>query len=273
MKKYLVIISISLGLFLSGFYSSVFAKELITNDLGMTFVPIPSGEFIMGTSDLDDVIFELPDGDVSQVKDETPAHKVVISQPFYLLRTEVTQQQWFALMGDKPGPLSHWQQKNWQQLPVVSINWYRVQEFIDTLNNQSEKYHYRLPSEAEWEYSARAGSTGIRPFAREDLDAHGWHIENSKDQVQPVATLAANAWGLYDMLGNAWEWVDDYYAEDSYQQHVSRDPKGVKNGTLKVRRGGSYHCKPYLLRPSYRAADTPKTAYSVLGFRLILEAK
>lgn len=254
------------------------APKPIRNSQGMTFMPIPAGSFIMGTTDLDGVVFELPDADESLVKDETPPHKVSFAKGFYLGQTEVTQQQWLVVMGTKPGLDSFWRQKNWQNLPVVSISWNMAQAFVATLNKQDANYHYRLPTEAEWEYAARAGSQGMRPFAMGDdlkaLHQHAWLLSNSNDEQHPVAQREPNAWGLYDTLGNAWEWVEDWYAADTYQTS-KRMAKVVSpsSGTKRVRRGGSYHCKRHMVRPAYRAADLPNTAYTVLGFRVVAELK
>jgi len=238
----------------------------------MRFVRIPAGSFIMGNSQVDDTAFELPDGDVQSIQDETPAHKVRISRDFWLGATEVTQGQWLKLMGTRPGPAALWRRKDWQRLPVVSISWNDAQRFIRKLNAQEKTKAYRLPSEAEWEYAARAGSTDARPFPKEQLDDYAWYLKNSQDEPQAVASKPANAWGLHDTLGNAWEWVADRYSENYYARAPATDPQGPGSGTQRVRRGGSYHCEPYLMRVNYRAADTPDTRYSVMGFRVLRES-
>jgi len=242
-------------------------------DIDFEFIAIPAGEFIMGTTDLKLAIADLPSPDAAVINDESPAHKVIFKKPFRLSRTEVTQKLWLQVMGTKPGPFSHWNRDNWQQLPAVSISWFAANRFIDKLNQQSTTTKYRLPTEAEWEYAARAGSTGLRPFPRLALDEFAWYLHNSNDEIQPVATLESNDWGLYDMYGNAWEWVADWYQPNSYANSKTINPKGPQSGTKRIRRGGSYHCPPHLVRSAYRAADTPDTAYSVLGFRLIAEDK
>lgn len=248
------------------------SSQPVSDDvLETTFVRIPAGQFIMGSDDLDSVRNDFPEPDAEMINDETPAHTVIFEQPFLLSTTEVTQKMWLDIMGTKPGPESHWQAKNWQQLPVVSVSWYQANAFIDKLNHQSETFHYRLPTEAEWEYAARAGSTGLRPFSRLEMDEYAWYINSSNDEVQPVATLLPNAWGLYDMYGNAWEWVADWYSPTSYSHTDRINPQGPEQGSKKVRRGGSYHCPPHLIRSAYRAADLPQKRYSVLGFRLVIE--
>jgi formylglycine-generating enzyme required for sulfatase activity len=245
------------------------AADTIHNALGMEFVRIPAGEFLMGSADLEEIIIEQPDGDAAMIRDETPAHSVIIGTPFYLGTTEVTQAQWLAVMDSRPGPAEHWERRDWKQLPVVSVTWDDTQAFIKALNSHNETLRYRLPTEAEWEYAARAGTTGIRPFPEGDLVRHAWYINNSTDRIQPVATRAANPRGLHDMFGNVWEWVSDWYAPDTYATAARTDPAGPERGTKKIRRGGSFHCQAHLVRPAYRSADTPDTRYSVIGFRLV----
>ncbi|MFN3749930.1 MAG: formylglycine-generating enzyme family protein [Thiobacillus sp.] len=238
----------------------------------LEFVPIPSGEFIMGATDETASVFELPDGDTSLIADERPAHRVRITRGFELTRTEITQGQWFDLMKTRPGPAAHWQRRDWRDLPVVSVSWHDAQRFVAALNQREKTTRHRLPTEAEWEYAARAGSHGNRPFPDGELAAHAWFLGNSGDMPHPVGRLPANAWGLADMLGNAWEWVADRYQPDYYAQSPADDPPGPATGERRVRRGGSYHCVPHLVRVNYRAADTPDTRYSVTGFRVLRES-
>jgi len=153
------------------------------------------------------------------------------------------------------------------------VSWKDANRFIERLNQQSPDKHYRLPTEAEWEYAARAGSSGLRPFAKLAMDEYAWYLHSSNDELQAVALLKANAWGLHDMYGNAWEWVADWYSPTAYTQSTKINPQGAESGSKKIRRGGSYHCPPHLIRPAYRAADNPDKAYSVLGFRLVVEKK
>ena len=251
--------------------SPSFANETLKNSLDMRFVRIPAGSFVMGNTQIDETAFELPDGNVQRIQDETPPHTVRISRDFWLGATEVTQGQWLRLMGNRPGPAALWRRADWQRLPVVSVSWNDAQRFIQKLNAKEKTKAYRLPSEAEWEYAARAGSTDARPFPKDKLNENAWSIKNSKDEPQPVASKLANAWGLYDMLGNAWEWVADRYNEDYYARAPNADPSGPSGGAQRVRRGGSYHCETHLMRVNYRAADTPDTRYSVLGFRVARE--
>ncbi len=242
----------------------------LLNRWGMTFLAIPAGQFMMGTQDIDAATMEHPSGDPEQVRDETPPHPVRISA-FYLGRTEVTQQQWLDVMGTRPGPQANWQRDVWQTLPVVTVSWHRVMDFIEALNIKDGMHQYRLPTEAEWEYAARGGSEGLRPFPVELLDEYAWTISNSGDIVQPVATRKANPYGIHDLFGNAWEWTQDWYSPDYYSVSPDEDPQGPANGTKRVRRGGSFHCPVHLVRSGYRAPDFPDKRYSVLGFRLVAE--
>lgn len=241
------------------------------NSLGMRFLPIPSGSFLMGTEDPDGAIWEMPEPKTEAIADEIPAHRVTLTRGFLFGETEVTQGYWYKVMGTKPGPSAYWSRDDWEILPVVSVSWLDARVFIDKLSQKDPVYDYRLPTEAEWEYAARAATRGIRPVSETELIEHAWFIENSGDHPHPVATRRPNAWGLYDMLGNAWEWTADWYGRDTYQQGERIDPTGSTSGRSRVRRGGSYHCPRWQTRPGYRQANVPDTRYSVLGFRLVAE--
>jgi formylglycine-generating enzyme required for sulfatase activity len=240
---------------------------------GLDFIEIPAGSFVMGTSDLEAAVAEMPEDKADLVADEAPAHRVSFEHSFYLATTEVTQKLWEQVMHTRPGPEANWQSTHWQQLPVVSVTWQETQDFISRLNAISKRYRYRLPGEAEWEYAARAGDSSLRPFSHLEMDEYAWYLLSSNDEIQPVAQLRANAFGLYDMFGNVWEWVSDWYQPDSYSSNAALNPQGPAQGELKVRRGGSFHCPAFMIRPAYRAADPPDSAYSVLGFRLVAEPR
>ncbi len=226
----------------------------------------------MGTTNQDRQIAlqETEDAGTDAYLDEQPFHEVRISQPFLLGQTEVTQSQWLKIMENRPGPAEYWQRSDWQDLPVVSVSWNMAERFTEELGKLDPDYSYRLPTEAEWEYASRAGKPGLRPMPKNKLQAYAWFIANSGDQPQPVATRQANSFGLYDMFGNAWEWVADWYAPNSYGNGASRDdPVGPAEGHARVRRGGSYHCPLFQTRPGYRAANTPDTRYSVISLRVV----
>ncbi len=247
------------------------ARESVENFMGMRFVSIPAGEFVMGTEDLADALMEMPEPEPGGLAEESPAHPVVMSKPFYFAETEVTQAQWLKVMENKPGPAELWRREDWQSLPVVAVSWFMAQRFVEEINKMDNHHRYRLPTEAEWEYVAKAGVNKLRPVALNELEAHAWFINNSGDTVHAVATRAPNRFGVYDMLGNVWEWVDDWYAADTYTREKRIDPTGPVKGRSKVRRGGSYHCPLHLTRPGYRSANAPDTHYEVLGFRVVLE--
>jgi formylglycine-generating enzyme required for sulfatase activity len=146
-----------------------------------------------------------------------------------------------------------------------------LQKFLRKLGKKEKRNSYRLPTEAEWEYGCRAGSTGKYCFGDDEakLKEYAWYGEGSNGETHPVGQLKPNDWGLYDMHGNVWEWVQDWYAEDYYKQRPNpdRDPQGPKNGMQRVRRGGAYwggnvHC-------FYRHSDSPNSVVSVRGFRVV----
>lgn len=251
-----------------------YTVETRNNAFGMEFVWVPPGEFQMGSTDgeLQDVLFEMDDADIIQIRDEAPQHVVRISKGFWMGRTEITQNQWLQVMKTRPGPAEHWNRPDWQRLPVVSTSWNMARQFVARLSQLDKRYNYRLPSEAEWEYAARAGSKGSRPMAVEHLDEYAWSLKNSGDVPQPVATRKPNAFGLYDTLGNAWEWVNDRYSEYTTANQV--DPVGPGQGQQRIRRGGSYHCPLYEMRPAFRSLDPdPDTKYTVTGLRVVAVAK
>jgi len=255
------------------FAGDITAFEILENKWAMKFVKIPAGKFNMGLNDFESALMEVPEAKPGELKDELPEHLVKLSQDFYIGQTEITQQQWFLIMQNKPGPEKFWKQSEWRSLPVVSVNWFMVERFVEEINKLDKQYHYRLPTEAEWEYVAKAGSSDLRPVPIESLEDYAWFINNSGDVQHVVASRKPNAFGVYDMLGNVWEWVDDWYAPDTYSKNTRSNPVGPKKGFSKVRRGGSFHCPVHLLRPGYRAANKPGVAYEVTGFRLIAESK
>ncbi|MDZ7752392.1 MAG: formylglycine-generating enzyme family protein [Gammaproteobacteria bacterium] len=251
----------------------ILAGKIIENVLGMRFVHIPAGSFVMGTADPAAAAAEVADPDPAYAEDETPAHEVTISRPFYMGQTEVTQGVWLEVMENQPGPAAWWEGDDWARLPVAAVSWNMAARFVEELNRMDPAHRYRLPTEAEWEYAARAGTTGLRPVATEALPDHAWYIANSGDHPHAVATREPNAFGLYDTLGNVWEWVADDYAPDTYTAAPRRDPQGPTTSRSKVRRGGSYHCPEHQIRPAYRGANAPHVRYTVLGLRVVAEPR
>lgn len=215
-----------------------------TNSIGMEFVLIPAGTFMMGSDDCS-----------LGCNGENPRHKVTISKSFALAKYVVTQSQWQKVMGNNPS--SH----KGDNLPVIDISWYDAQAFIRTLNELENTASYRLPTEAEWEYAARAGSEGEFCFGDDDMELgqYAWYWENScrKMEPSPVGQKRPNAWGLYDMHGNVWEWVQDWYNETYYTKSPSIDPQGPSEGLSRVRRGGCFYFAEYVCRSAHRCCVQP----------------
>jgi formylglycine-generating enzyme required for sulfatase activity len=214
----------------------------------MEFVLIPAGTFMMGS----------PDSDTTAFPDEKPAHRVTIGQPFYLGKYEVTQAQWEAVMGTNP---SHFIGN--LHRPVENVSWEDVQAFIKRLNQQEGWEVCRLPTEAQWEYAARAGTTTQR---YDDVDAIAWDAENSSKETHEVGQKRPNAWGLYDMLGNVWEWCHD--GRRRYTAEAVVDPMGPPGaGASRVIRGGSWYDPVQDVRAATRFGIVPGNRFGYLGFR------
>ena len=229
-----------------------------TNSIGMEFVLVPPGVFLMGS----------PGSDEDVGGAEQPQHLVTISQPLYLGRYPVTQAQWQAVMGKNP---SAFQGEN---RPVERVTWEDAQAFIRKLNAQEGHVRYRLPTEAEWEYACRAGSRKRYRFGDDAglwgrlLERYAWYEENSGWETHPVGQKQANAWGLYDMHGNVWEWVQDWYGE--YPAVAVLDPEGPSSGTYRVLRGGGWLSNARNCRAAFRVNGSPDYRYREVGFRLAL---
>jgi formylglycine-generating enzyme required for sulfatase activity len=158
--------------------------------------------------------------------------------------------------------------------PVEKVSWDDVQVFINSLNQKEGHKRYRLPTEAEWEYAARAGSTSAYSFGDDprQLKDYAWYRNNSELKTHPVGKKKPNSWGLYDMYGNVWEWVQDWFDDKYYRESPSIDPIGMIGtlGPLRVYRGGSWGNDARYVRSAYRGDDSPGLRYSYLGFRLAL---
>jgi formylglycine-generating enzyme required for sulfatase activity len=219
----------------------------------MEFVLISPGTFLMGSHD----------GEAR----EQPIHQVTISHPFYLGKYAVTNGQWEAVMGTNPsrfiGDLT----------PIANVSWEDAQEFIQRLNAKEGGALYRLPTEAEWEYACRAGSPTAYSFGDDpaQLGAYGWYLNNSDGKTSPVGQRTPNAWGLYDVHGNVFEWVQDWYGK--YAREPVTDPHGPASGSHRVLRGGSWNADAGRCRSAYRRYTTPSDRFDNLGFRLLREAR
>ena len=212
---------------------------------GLAYGWIPPGSFQMGCSPGD---AQCDDGD-----DERPAHNVVLAKGFWLGRTLVTQQAYRRVTGQNP---SNFKGDN---LPVDTVTWSEAKAYCAAVGG-------RLPTEAEWEYAARADSTGARYG---NLDEIAWHSGNSANKSHEVGQKPANAFGLYDMLGNLWQWVADWYGP--YQSGSQVDPSGSGSGQFRVLRGGSWFDAPGLVRVSYRFMFDPSLRSADIGFRCVGE--
>ncbi len=212
---------------------------------GIKWVYIPAGEFRMGWENGE--------------PDEKPVHRVLIKEPFWMGKYEVTQEQWESLMGTNPSSFT-----GCPQCPVENVSWDDCQEFIQRLNAQSDGVTYHLPTEAEWEYACRAGTTG--DYAR-NLDAMGWYDGNSGGKTHPVGQKQPNAWGLHDMHGNVWEWCSDWYG--AYPSGWVTNPTGPTTGSRRVLRGGSWRFSEAACHSAYRGINPPGSRSNYLGFRLV----
>ncbi|MEN3333038.1 MAG: hypothetical protein V7641_2403 [Blastocatellia bacterium] len=234
-------------------------RAKILTGLRNSFVKISAGEFMMGSDD------------------EKPVHRVRISQSFEMGKYEVTQAQWEALMDSNPSEFKG------ANLPVENVSWYDAQKFVDKLNARNDGYIYRLPTEAEWEYACRAGTTTEFAFGNslnsEQANFNGnfpyGNAPNGKNlgHLAVVGSYKPNAWGLYDMHGNVEEWCEDRYDENYYAQSPNSDPPGPeKESYYKVVRGGSYLDGAANLRSAGRGSSTGIPISSEkrkIGFRLV----
>ena len=213
-------------------------------------VVIPAGSFDMGSND----------GDAN----EKPVHRVTLAKSFALGKTEVTQGQWKAIMGDNPSKFA----SCGDNCPVEMVSWKDAQAFIQKLNDKAGK-QYRLPSEAEWEYACRAGGSH-RYCGGDNPDSVSWYgglatpAGNSGKTTNPVATKQANAFGLHDMSGNVWEWVEDSY-HDNYTGAPTDGSAWQGEGSLHVPRGGSWS---FLQRAAKRGGSESTYRFGTIGFRL-----
>lgn len=251
-------------------------EQEFTNKIGMRFKLIPPGEFLMGQKDIAE-----------------PVHKVILTKPFYFGIYSVTQKEWETVMDNNPSKYIR------EDFPVVNISWNDCHDFINKINDlefgKNESPKYRLPTEAEWEYACRAGSTSMFYFdqKKESLDDYIWHYKNSevtqyiyvekgivnKKLVQvtktgrmphPVGKLKPNKFGLYDMHGNVYEWCEDWFSK--YPSETVIDPIGTPKERIakcRIFRGGSYLNYAGYGASAHRDSRIPSYKGEVVGFRLV----
>ena len=236
-------------------------SPMTISELELEMMPIPAGKFVMGS----------PAGEKDRDDDEGPQTTVTISKPFWLGKTEVTQAQWKTVMGSDP---SYWKGN---YLPVESVTWFDAVAFCEKLNEMKSGslfagYRYTLPTEAQWEYACRAG-TSTRFYYGDDadysqLEKYAWYAGNCPSKTHTVGARAPNNWGLHDMHGNVWEWCLDWSGD--YTGGSVSDPPGPSSGQDRVIRGGGWNFRADYSRSAYRNYYWTDAPYDSLGFRIAL---
>jgi formylglycine-generating enzyme required for sulfatase activity len=221
----------------------------------MEFVLIRPGSFLMGS-------------DREPYLDARPVHKVTITRPFYMGRYEVTQEQWERVRGEHLSLFREPQFPGSRRRPVENLRWDDCLRFAAQLDGKVEGFEFRLPTEAEWEYACRAGTKEAYGFGDDaaGLAQHAWYADNARGQTHPVGEKRPNAWGLYDMHGNVWEWCSDFYGP--YPGAPLSDPAGAASGTH-VLRGGAWNSAAEHLTAAYRHDLDGDDFYSYYGFRCV----
>jgi formylglycine-generating enzyme required for sulfatase activity len=229
----------------------------LTKGVDLELVLILFGEFTMGS----------PPSEEGYVDNEGPQHRVTISNPFYMGKYEVTQGQWKTVMGDNPSFFKDCG----DNCSVEQVSWEHAQDFCHRLSNRTGR-EVRLPTEAEWEYACRAGTTTAYSFGSDKgmLRAYAWFDDNSSNHTHAVGQKQSNAWGLYDMHGNVWEWCSDWHGP--YSSSSQRDPAGVSSGFGRVLRGGSWVNYPCACRSAHRYGDIPDGRDFINGLRVVVSS-
>jgi formylglycine-generating enzyme required for sulfatase activity len=247
---------------------NLLAQELekeLTNSIGMKLVLIPKGAFMMGSPESEKGRF---DGEV--------LHEVTLTKDFYLGVFEVTQVQYEMIMNDDPSRINVVDQGSRRIGPVENVSWNEATEFCKRLSGKTEEKTsartYRLPTEAEWEYACRAGSTSAFCYG-EDENTLGEYAQfdqypTYRYKKRGVGLKKPNPWGLHDMHGNVWEWCSDWYAE--YPEGSQTDPRGADSGLYRIRRGGSFMSSAIGCRSAVRISDAPDYKFETVGFRVAL---
>ncbi|NUM53711.1 MAG: formylglycine-generating enzyme family protein [Candidatus Hydrogenedentes bacterium] len=234
---------------------------------GIRFVWCPAGAFTMGRHL----------GESGSLPSEDPAHTVTFAKGFWISKFEVTQKQWKDVMGFNPSFHQGAGYPNADDRPVDNVSWYDAQDFIDELNAANPKRHFRLPSEAEWEYACRAG-TMTRFYWGEDnktkkIDRFAWFQMNSGGETNPAGLKKGNEWHLFDMSGNVWEWVQDTFQSTYNGAPVDGSAWVVSGSTQRTVRGGSWYNNSMVCRSAYRGGMGPDGHYGDYGFRIVVRSK
>ena len=258
--------------------TSTVSGKGMKNSIGMEFVNIPAGEFMMGSSDaeVDEAFYEckkfVAECQRESFTREMPKHKVTIKESFWMGKFEITQGQWQAVMGTNP---SYFEDCG-ANCPVEQVSWDDIQIFLKRLNSRDTQFEYRLPTEAEWEYAARAGTTTAFSFGdslnstQANFDGNYPYASTKGKYIHKtvkVGSYQPNAFGLYDMHGNVWEWCQDWYGK--YSSESVTDPTGESSGSYRVIRGGSWNFGAVRLRSAYRFFNSPSYRYAAFGFRVV----
>jgi formylglycine-generating enzyme required for sulfatase activity len=255
-----------------------YANEEITVELPggvmMEFVWIEPGTFVMGTTEEQKQLLQSEEMWFDWLENELPAHEVTISKGFWLGKYVITQGQWESVMGTRPWYAQDYVQANANH-PAVYISWNDVQKFIGKLNEAEGEEVYRLPTEAEWEYACRAGTTTLWSFGDDEslLGEYAWYRDNAcgaeECYAHAVGQKRPNLWGLYDMYGNVWEWCQDWFSNDYYQSASRVDPPGPASGSEHVLRGGDFDSVAHAPRSARRAISAPPFRWGNHGARLL----
>jgi formylglycine-generating enzyme required for sulfatase activity len=239
----------------------------------MEMVWIPAGTFTMGTTE-EEIDALNTEYTTPWYSDEGPQHEVTITEGFYIGKYELTQEQWTSVMGTRPWSGDRNVVEN-PNHPAVFISWEDVQVFIAALNESEGSAVYRLPTEAEWEYACRAGTTTRWSFGDDEsqLVEYAWYKANACDVGEcyghEVGMKRPNPWGLYDMHGNVYEWCQDWYGETYYSASPSIDPAGPSSGSTRVVRGGYFGLVELNVRSALRGDRTPDNRLPDFGVRLV----
>jgi formylglycine-generating enzyme required for sulfatase activity len=241
------------------------APNEITNSIGMKLLLIPKGTFMMGSPESEE-----------RRRPQESQHDVTLSKDYFLGAYEVTQSEYKQVMNKNPSFVQGGKIRDSSRHPVEQVSWNDAVEFCKRLSELPEEKRagrvYRLPTEAEWEYACRAGSKTAYSFGESSkaLDDYAWYDGGSNRQTHPVGEKKPNAWGLYDMHGNVWEWCSDWYGQ--YPKGAVSDPAGPKEGSARVQRGGGWVGLAAVCRSAHRDGFIPSVRDADGGFRVALSS-